>query len=292
MAERVACMDTTPTLTLTKAGADHSQGETRWRSRAAVVAAAAGLSLLLAPIAQAAITPTRSADRIARAVVQPGTQLRSASFVNLPPRGNPTAVSTSPLAGFPRNGSSYGILSTGSTRLVTRANDMPDTSTNNAGPVARGARDVVVLRIGINVRPSDGNCLSVGFRFLSEEFPEYTKSAFNDAFIAELDKHTWDANGTRSAKISAPDNFAFARQKTLISINGTGNFAVRPDRARGTTYDAGTRRLRASIPIKPGRHNVYLSIFDQGDRIYDSSVFIDNLRVTPRFRCVPGASLD
>ncbi len=236
--------------------------------------------------------PTRSADRIAKAIVRPGLEIRNASFVNIPKAGNPTAVSSTPLVGFPRDGKSYGILSSGSTRLFARKNTEPDTSTNNQGPILRGARDVVVLRIGINVKASSGNCLSLGFRFLSDEFPEYVKSEFNDAFIAELDKHDWNAHGTRSAKITAPNNFANARAGRFISVNGTGNFAVRPDRARGTTYDAATRRLRASTRITPGRHNVYLSIFDQGDRIYDSSVVLDNMRVTPRFRCVPGASLD
>jgi hypothetical protein len=259
-------------------------------SIAATVAAA--LLVAQAPAAEARVIPTRSPDRLAKAIVRSPHQLRDASFVNLPRRGNPAAVSTTRLTGFPRRGRSFGILSTGSTRLVPRANKVEYLSTNNGGTIVNGARDVVVLRIGINVRPRDGRCLSIAFRFLSEEFPEYISSRYNDAFIAELDSHNWDAHGTRSARISAPHNFAYARQKRLISINGTGNFAVRRDRARGTTYDAATRRLRASRPIMPGRHNVYLSIFDQGDTQFDSSVFVDDLRVTRRIPCVSGASLD
>ncbi len=282
-------MDITPK---TPRPVHRSQRPNHQRRGAPLALAVAGLSLVIAPVAQAAIVPTRNATRIARAIVRPPLILQNASFVNIPPHGNPAAVSTTRLASFPRNGKSYGILSSGSTLIVPRKNTAPDTSTDNKGPVARGARDVVVLRIGINVRPSDGSCLSIGFRFMSEEFPEFVKSRYNDAFIAEVDHHTWSANGTRSAKITAPNNFANARQNRLISINGTGNFAVRRDRARGTTYDAATRRLRASTRITPGRHNVYLSIFDQGDRIYDSSVFLDNLRVTPRYACVSGASLD
>ncbi|WP_442940262.1 hypothetical protein [Nocardioides sp. B-3] len=35
------------------------------------------------------------------------------------------------------------------------------------------------------------NCMvGMDFRFLSEEFPEYVGSSFNDAFIAEMDAST------------------------------------------------------------------------------------------------------
>ena len=176
----------------------------------AIVALGSVMACSLAAQARAAITPTRSATKIAKAIVRDPQLFRNASFLNIPRHGFPTAVSTTALTSFPRSGPSYGILSTGSTRIITRPNNAPDTSVNNHGNVVRGARDVVVLRIGITV-PVGARCLSIGFRFLSEEFPEFTHSRYNDAFIAELDKHTWNAHGTRSAKISAPNNFANAR---------------------------------------------------------------------------------
>lgn len=37
--------------------------------------------------------------------------------------------------------------------------------------------------------------------------------------------------------------------------------------------------LTAVTPPSPGAHSLYLSIFDQGDRIYDSAVIVDNLRL-------------
>ncbi len=132
----------------------------------------------------------------------------------------------------------------------------------------------------------------VSFRFLSEEYNEFIGTDFNDAFVAELDRNTWSGSGTQSAIVNAPHNFAFGRSRTLITVNSTGNFNVTNSRARGTTYDAGTRRLRASRRITPGRHSVYFSIFDQGDREYDSSVVLDALAVNRRTPCVSGASLD
>ena len=62
--------------------------------------------------------------------------------------------------------------------------------------------------------------------------------------------------------------------------------------AKGTTYDGATQLLRASTPIKPGRHRLYLSIFDQGDRQYDSSVFVDHLTLDNRSDCAPGVVPD
>ena len=65
--------------------------------------------------------------------------------------------------------------------------------------------DVTVLGIDLDV-PAGTNCLTIDFRFLSEEFPEFVGSGVNDAFVAELDKTTWTASGS---EVIAPDNFAF-----------------------------------------------------------------------------------
>ena len=54
---------------------------------------------------------------------------------------------------------------------------------------------------------------------------------------------------------------------------------MRAEFAAGTTYDGATPALTAATPLTPGMHSLYLSIFDQGDHVYDSAVFVDNLRV-------------
>ncbi len=38
--------------------------------------------------------------------------------------------------------------------------------------------------------------MAFDFRFLSEEFPIYVGTSFNDAFIAELDNSTWTTSGS------------------------------------------------------------------------------------------------
>lgn len=258
--------------------------------RAVTSAALLAAALGAAPAAEAKVTATRSAKKIALAIARRPSLVRSARWVKLPPNGRPAAVSTTRLVSFPRAGSSYGILSTGDATLIDRPNDSEATSTDNGGALYRGTRDTVSLRIDVNV-PRRARCLSISFRFLSEEFPEFTGSDFNDAFLAELDRNDWSSKAG-DPLVRAPHNFAFVRHQRPITVNSTGDFAVTAQRARGTTYDAGTRRLRASHLVKPGRHTVYLTIFDQGDRQYDSSVVLDKLEASGRKPCVSGASLD
>ena len=63
----------------------------------------------------------------------------------------------------------------------------------------------------------------------------------------------------------------------------------------GTTYDGATPILSAATPISPGPHKLYLSIFDQGDPVYDSAVMVDNIRFARvsdvAARLPPGAEL-
>ena len=257
-----------------------------------MLAALALVAWLAAAVpADAAVNGTRNAKSIARAMATNPSIVRSARFVKLPPRGRPAAVSTTKLVGFPRSGSSFAVLSSGNATRIDNENAEEDLSFNNGGVRYRGTRDTVVLRVDLQV-PSNARCLSFSFRFLSEEYNEFIDTEFNDAFVAELDRNTWSGSGTESAIVKAPNNFAFARSNKLITVNSTGDFNVTNSRARGTTYDAGTRRLRASRRITPGRHSVYFTIFDQGDREFDSSVVLDGLAVNRRTPCVSGASLD
>ncbi len=245
------------------------------------------------------ITPTpdrggqtvRAARKLARAIVTNGRWIRGASFSALPPFGDPAAISTKRLAGFPRHGRSFGILTSGGAKLADNKNNSGSTGQENGGPSIRGARDVTIFRITLQV-PKKANCLSVRFRFLSEEFPEFVNNIYNDAFIAELDVSNWDAGSTGNPKIVAPNNFARTADGNPIRVNSVGDANVTAGRAKGTTYDGATRILRASTPVSRGRHIVYFSIFDQGDRAYDSAVFLDRLTLNRREPCKSGAIKD
>jgi hypothetical protein len=243
-----------------------------------------------AAAADAKITPyptNPSATPLARAMAREPGLVRYAVFSAVPPGATPAAVSTTRMAGFPTNGNSFAILSTGNSRLAPEPNDAPDSGTTSGGPSIRGARDVVIMRVALRV-PRGHNCLSFDFRFLSEEYPEYVGDIYNDAFIAELGASNWSASGKDNPTITSPLNFATDAQGSPIRINKTGLTGMRSGSAHGTTYDGATRILRASTPIRPGNRKLYLSLFDQGDRIYDSAVFLDNLRTSHASKCRTG----
>lgn len=231
----------------------------------------------------------RGATHLARAIFE-GNDRRfvRAKFVATPPGNDPVAISTKSVSGFPRRGGAFAILSTGCARLIDKRNASGATGCRNGGSKVRGAKDVTVWRIRLRV-PRGANCLSFRFKFLSEEFPEFVGSEFNDAFLAEVGRSpSWTSNGNRDPVLEAPDNFATTRDGNLISVNATRNARVTRAAARGTTFDAATGKLRASTPVKPGPQLLYLSIFDQGDRQFDSAVFVDRLLVRKAQRCRSG----
>lgn len=251
------------------------------------------VSSLAVGAGEAAITPVANdgtgAAALASAMAQNAGLVTGASFDAVPTSGTPNATADSPLAGFPTNGPTYAILTTGSAVGI----EAPQSSFQSASPgggITRGTsdRDVTVLRIGLSV-PQGANCLSITFRFFSEEFPEFVGGQYNDAFIAELDTSDWT---TSASTITAPQNFAFDQAGNVISINAVGPAAVSAAAAAGTIYDAATPILSASKPITPGPHTLFLSIFDQGDSGYDSAVFVDNLVLgtAAAGTCNPGAT--
>ncbi len=239
------------------------------------------------------IRPVRRSDagatRLAKSIFQGNKHnLVRAKFVTVPPGHRPVGISHAPLAGFPRRGHSFAILSTGCAQLANNPNKSRASGCRDGGVRVRGARDVTIWRIRVRV-PEGANCLSFRFKFLSEEYPEFVGSRFNDAFIAELSHAPrWSASDNRNPVIRAPGDFAKTGNGKLVSVNGAGVARVSRGRARGTTYDAATRKLRASTRIRPGKHLLYLSIFDQGDRQYDSAVFVDRLIVRHSDSCHSG----
>lgn len=280
----------------------HPSNLTRLAGRVATAStlllAGAGL-VALAPPASAAIVPGPAAA-LAAAVDGPGANITGASYVSLANAGQ-NGVGNSALSGFPTNGSTFAIMTSG---LAASADDpntnVPDSSAGTddktgdlGGPNVRGNTDfdVSVLKVDLAV-PATANCLSFDFQFYTEEYADFVGQQYNDAFIAELDTTTWDTSGSA---ITAPDNFAFAPGGAVVSVNAVGIGGFSPANAAGTTYDGATPLLSAAKQVTPGAHSLYLSIFDQGDQYLDSAAFVDNLRVgfvpDPATQCVPGAQV-
>jgi hypothetical protein len=239
--------------------------------------------------AGAAITATRNAKKVARAMVAKPSLLRGARFMKLPPQGNPAATANTRLPGFRPHRRSFGVLSTGDATLLDDPNEQDDLSTDNGGQAFRGAAvDAVILRLNLRA-PRRANCLSFKLRFYTDEYDEFVDTEFNDAFIAELGRSIWRSDPADSRMRRLKNNFARDRRFRPISLNGTGAFSVSGPAAAGTTYDGATRTLTARKRVKPGRRvKLFLSILDQGDHEYDSSVAVDRLTITRRARCRTG----
>ncbi|MBN1312825.1 MAG: choice-of-anchor L domain-containing protein [Anaerolineae bacterium] len=228
------------------------------------------------------------------ALADPYTLL-SAHYITVPPNGTPNDYYSDPISFFPTSGATFAVLTNGNASYASAPNNSGNSGADISGGLVPGrgntAFDVTILEIGL-LPPAGANCLRLDFAFYSEEYPEWVGSAYNDAFIAELDQSTWT---TQNRSISAPNNFAFDDQGNVISINSTGDTSMSAQNSVGTTYDGATVLLHAATPITPDTtHKLYLSIFDQGDHVLDSAVFVDNIRMetvlVPEVQCVPGAT--
>ena len=135
------------------------------------------LGLALPASAGATINTSASAGDIANSITASG--VGAAAFEPaIPANQTPVAVSDTPLGGFPIQGPDYAILTNGNVALAANAQTTTASVATGSSAPTRGptARDVTVLRIDLNV-PEGANCLTIGFRFLSEEFPGFVAGA-------------------------------------------------------------------------------------------------------------------
>ncbi len=244
-------------------------------ARATVVLALSATALLAsAQSAGATVTGTNNPDLVADAI---GTNTGNAFTFTVGMTQAGTGDNVPALSGFPTAGNTYGILSSGNANIADDLNDGDGDGANlGLNDPARGdANDPQTLRIDFTT-PAGTNCLNLDYKFFSEEFPEFVNKGFNDGFVAELDATTW---ALTNQKIIAPLDFA-AGYGDQVAVDTVGPTIVDPSNSAGTTYDAATALLSTKTVVSPGAHAIYLSVFDAGDYIFDSAVFVDNLRFT------------
>jgi hypothetical protein len=214
------------------------------------------------------------------------TDIISASLNGSDSRG--VGVGITPFSNhFPTEGSTFAILSTGLAESASWPNNEGNLSFILDGLKNSQGNDVVQLDLVLSV-PENMNCASFDFQYLSEEFPEWIGSQYNDTFTAELGGTDLIIEGNQ---VIAPLNFAFDLQGSIISVNTV--FGVDDINATGTTYDGATPLLRARTAVTPGTNiNIVFSVQDLGDSIYDSAVFIDKFFWSDDPDCGSGTLVD
>ncbi len=211
-----------------------------------------------------------TAAQLAAAMKIPAANIVSATIGTSDPTG--VGVGTTRLGRFfPRQGSTFAILSSGLASDAETPNNSESTGTTLSGLDNSQGNDMVQLRV-VLAPPPGAQCLGFDFAFFSEEFPEFVGSPFNDVFLAELGGSNFQIVGET---ITAPRNFAVDPIGNLISINSV--FGASPNTQ--STYDGGTPALRAVATLGASAFptiELVLTIADLGDSIYDSAVLLDN----------------
>jgi hypothetical protein len=260
-------------------------------SISAVLAVAASVVVVTGSTAHAAAPDASAAGLAAAMGTEAGTVTSAeytAGFADPLWSSSATIVSETPLAGFPRAGGSFAVMSTGYANLFVEG--VADTGNNDLGgpagtdPHGPGLTDLTTLKLGVAV-PVGRNCAQVDLRFFSNENPA-PGAPFTDGFVFELDSTTFTVSATGYPPVSASNAVAAV---TRIS---TGVAAL--DASPLANRQKATQLLTASVPITPGAHTLYFSTFDTSDFHNDSDVLLDNLRFTsvaaPATECAKGVA--
>lgn len=180
-------------------------------------------------------------------------------------------------SGFPISGNTYAVISTGNAADAPKPNTEGSLSTELDGLNNEQGNDLVQLSVTLKVPPGTQGWL-VDWKFLSEEFPEWVGSQYNDAFLIETPFSEFQISGF--ATIEAPNNVALDPDGELVCVNTVGVVGMSAWNALGTTYDGATATLTAGAPVPAGAEiiTIVFSVTDLGDSIYDTTVFLDNFR--------------
>ena len=222
----------------------------------------------------AAAAAAPSSSEMADAVeLSPG----SVQSVTVNADSSATAVTSDALNGFPTAGPSYLYLSTGAAAPAGGSADDVFYSTNLPGaPGGADGNDLTQVTFDLKP-PANASCIALDFSMLSEEYPDFVGSSYNDIFTAEINESIFQIDPNSQNQVISPNNFAYDEGGAPLSINTTP-FSPSPD----TVFNGVTPGLTASAPIEldlaTQRMKLILSIQDLGDSIYDSAVFVDNVR--------------
>ena len=167
--------------------------------------------------------------------------------------------SSQSLAGFPGSSSDpFLVISTGLASDVDGDNTSGSQGTDLGAPGVDGDSLTITFLVP---RPANATNIAFDFTFLSEEFPEFVGTEFNDALSVTVD-------GTEIALDTAGN-----------PINVNNNFFDPTLTASGTIFDGQTPPLRITAPLADTSNpllNLTIEIADAGDGIFDSAAFIND----------------
>jgi|GEM_PF-1144810 len=196
------------------------------------------------------------------------------------------------------------ILASGKAQVALGPNNSGNLSIPTANPVP-GDPDLAILAAGNTVQNAavlefdfvaTGLELNFDYVFASEEYPEYSNSAFNDAFGFFLRGPGIAGPFTGGAK-----NIALIPSTTIpITINNVNNgganagpcdnCAFYVNNGTGSTpaanphiqYDGFTTVLRATSALICGEtYHIKLAVANVSDNAWDSAVFLKNFKIKP-----------
>ncbi|MGL4396544.1 MAG: choice-of-anchor L domain-containing protein [Hyphomicrobium sp.] len=157
-------------------------------------------------------------------------------------------------------GTSLGLLGDANLTQVVQSTFNPSLTTN----------DATTLSFQINVTDASKKFVAIDLVFGSDEFPEFSNTNF-------VDVAGFFVNGKNYAFFSGNTNNPLSvLDRTIGNFqdNAAGNFAIQ--------YDGVSTKLTIFAPVVLGINNIKIGVADTGDFIYDSGLFVSNLRLTEK----------
>jgi hypothetical protein len=192
-----------------------------------------------------------------------------------------------PIASFPTAGDDFAMVSNGETNKADDPNNASGTSTGLFGLNTNRGQDLAGLNVEFAIPPgSKPVCFQVDVKFLSEEFPEFVGSPYNDFATGRIN-NTTPPSVTDGDLPDAPGNFLHDETNVALTVNN--NYLVSPARAAGSTYDGATPVLVARADVPDGTSFTFSAyVADVADSIYDTTLFLDNAEVFRSDKCREG----
>lgn len=176
------------------------------------------------------------------------------------------------LQGFPTDGGSFGIISTG---VAEEAPGSPDTFASTAffesgnneltNPGSGSIEDASYITLSFEV-PEDADTLSFSYRFATEEIPTYVGTQYQDFFAFQIEYPDGSSENVATLPGGEP-----------VTVDNSVAYTSEPD---DLIYNAVTSSIVNSVDISEYQGDeltITTGVADVGDAGLDSAVLLDNV---------------